>query len=419
MNNNNKSSKINTRNIYTRKLFKFSSKDDFFKSSSEDISDSVSFRKEIKASEENENNILKINKQSIEKILNSKGSTSSSNKLKKNYIITEEDKKDDKHSNNSEEDKKEKKAKIMIMNNSQFLSNGQIINPKNKTIQINSDKVNEEDNKNVFDNIVDSSSSCKSSSRLNSSSSKNNSSKRSAKNSFRHIKINHISRNRSPNINSNRSISSSNQIIKKEKADDSSVNQNDSNDNNMQGIIRLKHVKRSTNKSKLKSNIDNPKKLAIMPTTNEPEKKISNNNVNRKKFKRITQRENSINSSNLSYTNEKLNKNKMKYFIIKYLFNIPFLIIMILMNVFTLFSSDVRHIWIKKSADIYFDVINLVAILYFLLEIILYSFLDEVYLNSFPFWLDTIGTIFIIFNVEILCNYILDITKLIKIHTEL
>ena len=409
MNDNNKSSKINTK--YTRKLFKFASDDDFFKSSSEDISDSVSFHKEIKASEENENNILKINKQSIEKIINSKGSTSSSNKFKKIYIKNEEDKKGDKHNNNCEEDKKEKKAKIMIMNNSQFLPNRQAINSKNKTIQINSDQGNEEDDKNVFDNIIDSSS-CKSSSRLNSNTNKNNLSNKSDKNSFHHIKINHISRKRSPIVYSNRSSSSNNQIIKKEKADDCSVSQNDSNDNNMQDIIRLKHVKRSTNKSKLKSNIDNSKKLAIMPTSNEPEKKISNNNVNRKKSRRITQRENSINSSNLFNSNEKLNKNKIKYFIIKYLFNIPFLIIMIIMNVFTLFSSDIRHIWIKKNADIYFDVINLVAILYFLLEIILYSFLDEVYLNGFPFWLDTIGTIFIIFNVEILCNYIFGYNKI-------
>ena len=388
----------NTQNIYTHKLFKLTSNEDILKSSSEDISDSVSFRKEIKESEENNNKILKINKKPIEKVLNSKGTTSSSNKVKKTFIMTKED-------------KKGKKSKIMIMNNSQLLSNRDTINTKKNTIQINSDKDNEEDMKNVFDNIVDSSS-YKSSSRLSNSNDYNKkSNKKSIRNSFNNININNISRNKSPIINSNRSNSSSNQIIKKEKEkfDNSSIrSQNYYNSDKIYNIIRLKQAKNSTGKSKMNSEVCHAKIVAYMLTTTDPTKKLSANNmnINRKKSKRISQREFSINSTNPSNNNETIGKSKIKYIIIKYLFNVPFLLIMILMNVFTLFSSDVRHIWITKKADIYFDVINLIAILYFLLEIILYSFLDVVYLNSFPFWLDSIGTLFIIFNVEFICNYI-------------
>ena len=91
MSENKKSKKEKNKNVYTRKIYKISQDEDFFKSSSEDISNSVSFQKQINQSYSNNNksakekNILSMNKKFIEKIINSKGSTSSSNKIKNEY----------------------------------------------------------------------------------------------------------------------------------------------------------------------------------------------------------------------------------------------------------------------------------------------------------------------------------------------
>ena len=91
MSENKKSKKEKNKNVCTRKVYKISQDEDFFKSSSEDISNSVSFQKQINQPDSNNNksakekNILSMNKKFIEKIINSKGSTSSSNKIKNEY----------------------------------------------------------------------------------------------------------------------------------------------------------------------------------------------------------------------------------------------------------------------------------------------------------------------------------------------
>ena len=69
------------KNIYKHNLFQLSRNDAFFKSSSRDLSDSVSFRKEIRKSLNNEkiskkNDVLKLYQK--QKIINLKGSISSS-----------------------------------------------------------------------------------------------------------------------------------------------------------------------------------------------------------------------------------------------------------------------------------------------------------------------------------------------------
>ena len=103
-----KSNKKSNKNVYTRKLYKITKDDDFFKSSSEDISNSVSFQQQINQSELNnkttkEKNILFIKSKFNEKILNSKGSTSSSNKIKNVYEGNK-----DNSSNNNKMDKDDK-----------------------------------------------------------------------------------------------------------------------------------------------------------------------------------------------------------------------------------------------------------------------------------------------------------------------
>ena len=431
MNESNKNYKErNQKTTYTRKLFKFSKDEDFFKSSSEDLSDSVSFKKKIKGSEENDKvskekkNILLINKRLKENVINSKGSTSSTNKIKnmydgdkaiednnnkdkdKNAIYYEEIESSDFKENGKEENLKRsfnlnKNSKKLVLNDSIQVSNNQLLSSKDNLTQNennskNKDEDNEEENmNNIVNNYIDSSF-------------------KSYTNKSNILSNKGNSRNIQKDLNSNKDIRITSQ---------NRMNNNDNNDNNesyfesesgfskkKNNIINLKplNIEVKTKNSKSKINTFN-KKISIMQTNSEP-KILKNEEISkyqRKGTKRITQREYSINSSNS--TNEKdINKieNKIKVFISQYFINIPILFIMIIMNLFSLFSNDIRHLWVDKNADIYIDIINLIALLYFIIEIIILCLLDDTYLASFIFWIDLIGALFILFNVEFIIQKI-------------
>jgi hypothetical protein len=126
----------------------------------------------------------------------------------------------------------------------------------------------------------------------------------------------------------------------------------------------------------------------------------------RKISKRISQKEFSINSSISSNYNKQKEIKIFKNFIIKKLLNYFILVIMIVFNLFSLFSNDIKHIWLPKKVDIYFDIINFISLIYFILEIIVICFLENEYLISFLFWIDVIGTIMILLDIEIISNSI-------------
>ena len=438
------SNKQKKKNVYTRKLYKFTKVEDFFKSSSEELSDSVSFKKEIKPSEENEKlskdkNILLINKQIKEKIINSKGSTSSSNKIKNNESRMEEEK-----DNNNEKKKtikyeeieeskvnekdidkitinnNEKNGKILNLNSSSSSSkkssNRKIISSNNimtskEILKLNEDeKSNEEENiKNIMNNYVDSSYNSSKSKKNNSSINKkinNSNSKNSKKNSknSKRSSYNYIERQSSRNIINN--------SLKKEDE----IYFDSENESNNKHIINLMPTNvKAINKNSQKNKINLYKnKISTLQTTSEPQiqKEKENKNTEFKREIRITNRDNSINSSKSSNINEKkLEENKIKRFIEKKFFNIPILILMISINVYSLISSDIRHIWLDKNVDIYFDIINFIALLYFIFEIIILCLIDDTYLFSFIFWSDAIGTVCILINIEIVTNKIFGYDK--------
>ena len=85
--------------------------------------------------------------------------------------------------------------------------------------------------------------------------------------------------------------------------------------------------------------------------------------------------------------------------------NFQFLIIISIINLYSLISNDVKHIWLNKNADIYLDIVQLIILFYFIIEIIIFSFLDEIYLYSLSFWIDAFGTLFIFLNVEFITDY--------------
>ena len=126
----------------------------------------------------------------------------------------------------------------------------------------------------------------------------------------------------------------------------------------------------------------------------------------RKISRKITQREFSLNSTYSSNDEEKKDDHSFKKFIIKYILNYKALIIIGIINFLSLLSNDIKHMCLPKGADIYFDILNLIFFLYFIVEIVILCFLIDSYLFSFLFILDVIGTICIIFDIEFINNSI-------------
>ena len=437
-----KSNKKSKKNIYTRKLYKINKDDDFFKSSSEDLSNSVSFQQKIKQSDLNnkttkEKNIIFIKSKFNEKILNSKGSTSSSNKIKnvyegnkdnssnnnldkdvKNFIQFQEiensensrdikeksikisiNKENDDEKNN--ENNKETNVKLLDLNVSLHSSKKELLSSNHELMENEKNSNRNEDNddksedmKKIMNNYVDSSfnSSAKKNSKLKSESSKNNS---------RNIK-----KDSSSNIIPNKSSKSNLKSIEHEENEESKERDSDT-DRNVSNLITLKpvniHVRNKNHKTK--SN----KKISAAYTTSDTKvslKKEENAKIQRNLIKKISQREYSINSSVSSDNDENKEENKIKIFIEKYFLNVPILILMIAMNFCSLYLNDIRHIWLDRKVDIYFDIINLITIIYFIVEINVFFLLDNTYFNSFTFWIDVIGVLCIFFNIELITNYI-------------
>lgn len=423
----------NKNNVYTKNLFKIDMKDeDFFKSSSEDISNSISFRKEIKHSSnkiKNENkkieekDTLILNKKLKGKLINSKGSTSSTNKIKKmceesieqnpkfkfeeigkednleeDFVIENDGNNNVKDNDLENEDNSSKNNHINNSNNFGQNSNKRNSNSNNLNL-FNEDSINKEDEKNsdnkeIFNNFESSSFSSDSNKKPNNS---KNSKIDSSFNKSSKISKNNINKSYSNKIEesySNSKISSNKnqKVIKFISASQININKK--------------------NKNRIKFDPYYSKKITTTTRTNlhflETDQRNTNiNQINR--FKKSRSRrlslEFSMNSSmSINATNNK--SKSIKTFIIKKLLNIYILIIMIFFNLFSLFSNDIKHIWLTKKVDIYFDVINIISILYFIGEIISLYFLNEFYLNSFKFWVDVIATLCILLDIELITNMI-------------
>ena len=216
--------------------------------------------------------------------------------------------------------------------------------------------------------------------------------------------MNNSSRNDRKSLQSSY-IKTSNDIINENDKNDENFKDSE-NESNNKNIIKLM----PTSNLKIKNRINQKKsKTSVFQTTSEPqiekEKEDKETEYKRQIIKRISHREYSINSSKSSIINEKnVEKNKIKIFIKKNFLNIPILITVILINIFSLISSDIRHIWMDKNVDIYFDIINFIVLFYFVVEMIFICLIDDTYLNSFLFWIDAIGNILILLNIELFIN---------------
>ena len=72
------------------------------------------------------------------------------------------------------------------------------------------------------------------------------------------------------------------------------------------------------------------------------------------------------------------------------------------MTIYALFSDDLRVMFFNENADIKFDVITLIAITLFTIEIVISTLTVEAYYKSFFMYLDIISTLSLIFDIQFL-----------------
>ena len=89
----------------------------------------------------------------------------------------------------------------------------------------------------------------------------------------------------------------------------------------------------------------------------------------------------------------------------KFLDGNNFTIFVSALTIYALFGDDIRILTTNVHADIYFDILTIICISVFTLEIVLSMIAKPGYGNSFFFWLDIISTL----------SMALDITMLIKV----
>ena len=107
-----------------------------------------------------------------------------------------------------------------------------------------------------------------------------------------------------------------------------------------------------------------------------------------------------FNISDLDITNKK--KNYCKLRIEKLIVTTPFLLLVFITSLFSLFANDIKFIWLPKKVDIYFDIVNIIIFAIYILQILISCICENFYLNSIFFWIDCIGICGILFEIQII-----------------
>jgi hypothetical protein len=100
-----------------------------------------------------------------------------------------------------------------------------------------------------------------------------------------------------------------------------------------------------------------------------------------------------------------------------------YMVLMIAVTVFALFGDDLKTLLFPKSVDIYFDVLTLLAIVLFAVEVILTSIYTQNYFCGFFFWMDVIAPLAMVFEVGLIfslskpCEDALDILQITRVAT--
>jgi len=78
--------------------------------------------------------------------------------------------------------------------------------------------------------------------------------------------------------------------------------------------------------------------------------------------------------------------------------NSVFQIVISLFTFYALFGDDLRILAFSKSADVTFNVLQIIAMIGFFIEIVLSVYVKSDYFNSFFFWLDLISSVTLILD---------------------
>ena len=111
-------------------------------------------------------------------------------------------------------------------------------------------------------------------------------------------------------------------------------------------------------------------------------------------------------SKSLGLVQKKLIK-KWKRKIAKFLDSTPVVVTMSVFTVFALFATDIQMAWLSKKVDTAFNIMEIILLVIFSLELILSVLAKDGYLNSFFFWLDLISTVSMIQDIDYIMNPIL------------
>ena len=230
----------------------------------------------------------------------------------------------------------------------------------------------------------------------------------------------HSNKNTFDNVDSEISIKSMNNKNKTQNQCNKNINfnlepnspfQSQGEEGNDKNIINLKPINNVVKTFKNKEEICAAETI-VNENTNcklgESEEKVQKNikPENRLTKSKLPTRRFSLNSNNTSNINnfnkKKQEENQISFatWIEKKLINLPLLILVSILYLFSLFSSDVNHIWLSTIFDLYFDIANFIILIYLIIEIILVCILDEFYLNNFVFWIDVLGAISVLFDIE-------------------
>ncbi len=86
--------------------------------------------------------------------------------------------------------------------------------------------------------------------------------------------------------------------------------------------------------------------------------------------------------------------------------NLSFFIGINITLMFSLLSQSLKVLFFSPQADIYFDVLNCVCFLFFIVEIEIYINVERTYYKSFYFFIDLVSAFLLLFEIDLLKDLI-------------
>lgn len=91
---------------------------------------------------------------------------------------------------------------------------------------------------------------------------------------------------------------------------------------------------------------------------------------------------------------------KIKKFVDQVLDSNIYIIIMMIINIFILFISDIQNGWLSHNSDTAIEITQTIIFSIYCVEIVITSICKDGYVNSFFFWLDILSTVYIIQDIS-------------------